>query len=498
MPRFAAAATPLALLLSSTAALADVTSDEVWADLRALMEGSGQTVTVGSEDRSGNTLTVRDIVIDMSMADATSSASLDQIAFVERGDGTVEIVLSPEYRIVSSSTVDGETVEVRAAMTHSALSLVVSGDATEKTYTYSAASVGFELSELAAQGATVPVTMNLEVANPSGNYVSRMEDGGRALDSTFVANAMHIDMSGSDATTGNFDFTMKLDNLAGGSEAFLPEGGEFADLAAFLNQGFSASGQMTYGATNYSFKGDIEGSHSEGSGGDSGGAFDFALSGDGLNYGAESRDASFTMRSTDIPLPEVAFGYEQGAFRLTMPVTASEGPQDFRLLTALRGLTVSDGVWALFDPMASLPRDPATVAIDVSGKARWFIDIFNPEAAASGAPPGELEELTIRNLEVSLVGAELTGSGDFTFDNTDMTTFDGMPKPEGSADLKLVGGNALLDKLVAMGFVPEDQATGFRMMLGLFARPGEGEDTLVSKIEVNGEGQVLANGQRLK
>jgi hypothetical protein len=36
------------------------------------------------------------------------------------------------------------------------------------------------------------------------------------------------------------------------------------------------------------------------------------------------------------------------------------------------------------------------------------------------------------------------------------------------------------------------------MMMGLFARPGPGEDELVSKIEVTEDGQVLANGQRIK
>ena len=55
-----------------------------------------------------------------------------------------------------------------------------------------------------------------------------------------------------------------------------------------------------------------------------------------------------------------------------------------------------------------------------------------------------------------------------------------------------------MDKLVAMGLLPQDQAMGARMMLGLFARPGEGEDTLVSKIEVSGDGAISANGQRLQ
>ncbi|MEO1365292.1 MAG: DUF2125 domain-containing protein, partial [Pseudomonadota bacterium] len=96
------------------------------------------------------------------------------------------------------------------------------------------------------------------------------------------------------------------------------------------------------------------------------------------------------------------------------------------------------------------------------------------------------------------LGAKLTGAGDFTFDNSDLVTFDGLPRPKGAVDLSLVGGNGLLDKLVAMGLVPEDQAMGARMMMGLFAVPGEAEDTLTSKIEVNDEGHVLANGQRLR
>ena len=73
-----------------------------------------------------------------------------------------------------------------------------------------------------------------------------------------------------------------------------------------------------------------------------------------------------------------------------------------------------------------------------------------------------------------------------------------MPRPKGGVDLTLVGGNGLLDKLVGMGLLPEEQAMGARMMMGLFAVPGEGEDTLNSRIEVNDEGHVLANGQRIR
>lgn len=497
-----AAPSALAILLSGTAAFADVTAEEVWAELRGMLESYGQSASAGSQDRAGNTLTVRDITIDAQVEGSTTSAALDQIAFVERGDGSVEIVLSPEYRVISSTVADGETFEIQVAMRHSALSVVVSGDAAEKTYTYSAASIGAELTELDTGDGPAPITATVEVAQPAGSYVTRTEGNGRAVVSAFTASGAQIAVGGSDDDAGSFAFTMDLDTLEGQSDSFLPESGSMEDFAAFLRSGFFANGELSYGTSTYSFEGDMEGSRSAGTGQDEGGNFDFAFGAEGLSYGARSRNASFTMRSSDIPLPEIAFALEESAFRLTMPVLQSDTPQDFGLVSALRGLTVSDGIWALFDPMGGLPRDPATIALDLSGKARWFIDIFSAEgaeAAASGsAAPGEVSALAVNELEVSLVSADLTGTGDFTFDNADTTTFPGMPRPEGSADLRLVGGNALLDRLVEMGFVPEDQAMGFRMMLGLFARPGEGEDTLVSKIEITPEGQILANGQRIR
>jgi hypothetical protein len=62
----------------------------------------------------------------------------------------------------------------------------------------------------------------------------------------------------------------------------------------------------------------------------------------------------------------------------------------------------------------------------------------------------------------------------------------------------LRGGNALLDTLVSMGLVPEQEAAGARMMMGLFAVAGAEPDTLNSTIEVQGNGQIFANGQRIQ
>ena len=73
-----------------------------------------------------------------------------------------------------------------------------------------------------------------------------------------------------------------------------------------------------------------------------------------------------------------------------------------------------------------------------------------------------------------------------------------MPKTVGQVDIDLVGANTLLDRLVDIGLVPPDAAGAARMMIGLFGMPGAGEDTLKSKLEINEEGHILANGNRIQ
>ncbi|MEY3533708.1 MAG: hypothetical protein RI979_1732, partial [Pseudomonadota bacterium] len=124
------------------------------------------------------------------------------------------------------------------------------------------------------------------------------------------------------------------------------------------------------------------------------------------------------------------------------------------------------------DPTGAVPHDPATLVIDTTGTALLKADLM---ASAEGTTPvAELHSLNVNDLTARVAGAELTGTGAFTFDNTDLTTFGGMPAPTGKLELKLMGGNGLLDALVSMGMLSEDDAMGARMMIAMFANPGAG------------------------
>ena len=292
-----------------------------------------------------------------------------------------------------------------------------------------------------------------------------------------------------------------MQDIALDGSGALPLDSDPQDLNAMLDDGLDFDGVFTTagGSSELTFEGP-DGSGTANTASD-GGEFSIAMGTVGLIYDVVQRNVNFNMLVTEFPLP-LSFTAAEVGTSILMPLQKSPEDQEFGLGLTLSDFTMSDVIWGLFDPTGQLPRDPATLVVDLSGQAKVLFDFLDPDQAAvleqTGTPPGELNALTLNVLELEAAGAKLTGAGDFTFDNSDLVTFDGMPRPLGALDLTLVGGNGLLDKLVGMGLVPQEQAMGARMMMGLFAVPGSAPDTLNSRVEINPEGHVLANGQRIR
>ena len=217
----------------------------------------------------------------------------------------------------------------------------------------------------------------------------------------------------------------------------------------------------------------------------------FAFDRSGFSYSGDSRNtiAEIAGPIPDFPLASLSYTIDAGEFDMAFPLMTSEEAQPFRLGFAMDGVRISEDLWSLFDPKRALPRDPLNMALDIEGTTIVALDPFDD----GDVVPFRQTRATLNNLLLSVAGAALTGNGSVI----DTSTGD-IPSGIGELNLMLTGGNTLLDALVAMGLLPDEQAMGARMILGMFARPGDGPDTLVSKIEVKEDGTILANGQRIK
>lgn len=504
MPRLALrASTALFLVLSTGSAMADVTPEEVWANWQAASTAYGQQMTATSVARSGDTLVVEGLTIRMDdPSGMVVNGTLAKVNFRDKGDGTVEVTMSDSYPLTMSvPDPDEGKVDLALEISQPGLVVTASGTAAETAYDFDAPSVGIRLAKIEGVDAeAVDLTADVTVTAMKGRYLVAGPDTAKTLDSQFSAQSLAMVIVGKDDdSTDGGRITATLANLQGASKGTFAGLDQIANLSAALKAGFAAEGSLSYGATAMDMDITDDGKPVKIKAAASGGSFDFGLDAGRMAYGAGGTGVEVTMSGADIPFPELRIAYDEAAFRFQVPTQPADQPGDFGFLVKIVGLAVSDELWAMADPMGQLPHDPATLVIDTKGKARLTADIFDPAVAAGlgDAPPGELHALEVTDLRASLAGADLTGGGSFTFDNADLMTYAGFPAPTGKLELKLVGGNGLLDKLIAMGLVAEDEAMGFRMMLSMFANPGAGPDELTSTIEFKDKG-FFANGQRLK
>ncbi len=490
----------LATLMLSSAAQAQVTPENVWQNWQAAGEASGQTLTAASESRVGDTLTVSNVAVNSTFDEGTLTGTIPEITFRDAGDGTVAVAMSPEYPLLLDTTgPEGERTKVAMTVRQPDLQIVSSGTPAETRYDFTAPSIQVTVDSVAVNDVAQEVDLMVDVTTLAGNYLFGA-GGSEGISSALTADRATMTMNVVDPqTTATARIAASVSDIAGTSSGIMLGSAQPADMAEALREGFTSEGDFTYGPVTIDFDtaegaDTATGKYTSGSGN-----LVFALDRDRMNYGGGVRDATLTVSGSAIPVPELSAQYAEAAFNLLIPVAQTEEPGDFAFLTRLVDLTISDEAWNLFDPSSVLPRDPATIIIDTTGTARWLVDMLSPTqpATPSEEAPVELHSLDIANLTVRAVGAEVTGKGAFTFDNTDLTTFQGMPAPTGTMDLTIVGANALIDRLIQLGVLPEDQAMGARMMMGLFARPGEGEDTLTSTLEFKDKG-FYANGQRLQ
>ena len=431
---------------------------------------------------------------------AATEGTIGEIRMKDLGDGTVEITQSESYSmVVTTPAVDGIEPPVAQTVTVSVNApgavTIVSGEVGAMSYDFTLPMI--EASVVSAADATDPIDVNLSMVNALGSYLVEGTEP-LTISGTFGAESMAIAIKGKgDAGSTDVDMTAAIGAIDSAFDATILDPAAMEDMAAALDAGFAFHFDTTYGATSFGLNIVEGGAPTAISGGVESGAIGIGMDSDVFSYQTGSKGLNLTVSGADIPFPEVKLALGESGFGLTMPTSPTDEPAPFSFLAKLVDLSISEEIWGMLDPGAALSHDPATVIVDGKGTARITTNIFAPETMTNGAPPGELISFELSQLLAKIAGAELSGTGAFTFDNTDLTTFDGVPAPTGKVDLKVTGANMLMDTLISMGMMTEEDAMGARMMLSMFANPGAGADEFTSVLEFKDKG-FYANGQRLQ
>lgn len=500
----------LGVILSAQTAMADVTPRQVWQDWQDYMLGMGYSLT-GTENQSGDTLAISNLTFDLSASpdQGEVTLSLETLSFVQNDDGTVTVMMPDVMPVQIDMTDTGpeaKPVKMNLTLNQTDHNMIVSGTPDEMTSDYRAGVLGMTLDQLAVgdesygdDTAAMEVALT-DVRNTTSTTLDEMRtytQEGTVASATYDMRFKNPDepaVAVISGTSADLSYT---------GESLLPVGlTQVSDMTSLFRAGLDVSANIDTG--NSTLTVDIEDPEN----GNAAAAFatesatlKIESSADGLNYAGTRQGMTGSVQPPEFPFL-LSFGMETLAFNLTAPAIKSDEAQDFALGLNLDGFTASDMIWGMLDPQGALPRDPASVSLDLTGKAKLLVDYLDPQAAErmaeSGDAPGELQSVALNSLIIDALGARLTGSGQAEFDNDAPANDTGLPPAAGALDLKLVGGNTLLETLVSSGLLPAQTAMGARMMMGMFAVPGEGEDTLTSRFELTRSGSILANGQQIR
>lgn len=493
--------TGVALLMTSTGAFADVTAQQVWDDWRSGTENIGQLkMTVGSEDYANGVLTVTDLSINMVDDEGEFRTNLPELLFTEQSDGSVAITMSPEQTMMFSGVEDGGAGSFVAHLVVEQTDgvTIASGAPGAMNYEMSIPSVSLRLDQLELDGEVVDADAGFIMSNFAGHMSWGPNDN--LFDIVYGATADRADMKftmSEPGGSGSLTMNGSYEGLQTDATIAYPPGTDPEDADELFAAGLAVEWAVQLGATNMAFDFSDDEETAQWSMQLGGASQHAAVDQASFMYDTTMRDFVFNLTTSEMPFP-IGMSAGEFGFGLSMPMSASPTPVPFDGRIFMTDISVDDDLWDMVDAGRVIPRDPATIAADISGTATLTRNLYDESGDdfSDMEPPGDLNSLEINTVDLAFGGATVHADGAFTFDNSDLETFDGMPRPEGQITAAISGVNGLMQKLGQIGLLQPEQAMGVTMMLGMFAVPS-GDDAMTSTIAIDGAGKITANGMPL-
>lgn len=533
----------IALAAMTAPAFADVTSEQVWQSWVDYYSSAGYQIKEGKREQAGDTLTLTDVTVSTEDGDPATTGQMTltvpQITMTETGDGKVRTVYADQMTGSFSGT-DSDARDFSANFTvdMAGNAMVTSGAAEDMTHELDYPVMDITLTTMKSDGKEQPLPIKVSLKNSTGK-MHNVAGATAKYDYDFKSESLTFTGDVTDEGGDKVKFSGDMAGLDMVGKMSLPSGSDLAkDLNAALKAGLILDGTVKFGATAAMF--DFAAEPVDGQAQTAAGKYDakgfdltFAMSQDGLTYQGNSGQAAFELTTSDMPFP-IKYAAESASFDLQLPVMKADAAQPFKFAYSLGGLTLGDEIWGLFDAQGVLPRDPASLDLDLTGLMQVNADLFDPATMAEqvmpGAEPADTDmdsaetpavpeagtadtaatdampevapepllptEMTINQFALNMLGAKVTATGALKApEGADIAT----APPVGQIKAEYEGVNGLIDKLASMGLIPEDQIMGVRMMLAMFAKPvTEGEDKLTTDLEFKEDGSIFANGQQIQ
>lgn len=501
--------TLLASTLSSLPLFADVTPEDVWEAYRQSMINSGMEVTA-DVSREGDTLVVRNMIYGLDMGgdtvNVTSTSTAPEVRFQERSGGKVASWFTAPITTLTTMPLDpalgdNETIETRMTMAINGETLV-EGTADDMLLSFDDLQVSMSGDPVYQDDILVQPGLDMSVEGIGGTYTLTTENDAMSSVMDMTAALLRYDIEMDDPSAGAMTMQMRTEDLAMEGTMDVPnaeEGRPFAEtFAAFVLDATATSAQSSF-----EMRMDVPESGPVAVSMQSGASeLGISMNAGLVGYDIETNDIGVVAQGQVIPGGQLRLSMARATENLLLPLGASDADQPFKIAFGLEELVLPDLVWMIADPEGQLPHDPANLRLAFEGTVQSDLNLFDFQAlealdAGEAKMPIQVKTLALPELYLSLAGASIAGTGAGRFLEAEPAMPGGLPPFAGSLSLDINGLQDLLDHFASRGILPPEQVMSVQMMLGLFARPGENAGQLVSTIEMQEDGTILANGQPL-
>ncbi len=457
----------------------------------ASMNKEGAGLTVGSREISDDgSLLLNDVVLKPEDGDIEISMDFLRLMPTQNEPGQILVTMS-------------DTVNILVQPENDPLELTLSSSEFELVTNWVEDMAGSPVVSIAASNLNLvggdpshPVLRALNLGFKDLAFSFRFSDATRALESAFSAGEIAAVYDINDPTTGSpqtgdilysqYQFALTAENIPkdeDGAKAFFDENGAFSltggSKGAKFTMTVDADG-LPVSLEGNAGEGEIEVSLKEG-------VLAYIIDAAGFDYGVEF-DPSV------LPIPPFNVSVSALTMDFRVPMRPSDAVQEANLDMAIRDLALSDALWSIFDPEETIPRDPATLEIDLGASLvieKPLVESFDEDGVEDAADPTEVatvSDIDVTTIFLSAGGAEIAADG-----RLDVINDGPIPMPEGAIDISLKGLQGLANSLAALGLVDQQQVGMAMGMMMAFAKPGDAADEFTSKIEFT-DGSIIANG----
>lgn len=496
-----AAALAGALFLAAPS-FAQTTPEAFFAEYQALLAPMGYTIKAASQAMEGDALVLTDLSYTLATPQAEIVVTTPRAEIRPLAEPGFELALTGSETMTVTTKVTDPTLP--EALPPMAMTLAMPGNVTKiggvpgaRVMAFIAPTMTLKMEGFQPDPAsTDSMAIGFTVANLAGNL--RFTAAAAAI--AYDATADRIDYS-VDATMP--DGTLKLT----GDYAGLSFKGEGPMVSAAVAAALFAAEDLTRidftaksaGLVLSTVSGPETVDYSQTSG-DS--TFSATFGKGQIDYDFGGLNTVIKFAGNALPMPPIDAEIADFGLRIALPVLPRETAGTAAIGLRLDGLKVSEPVWAMIDPTAILPRDPATLVLRVTSSARALIDLMNPDVASAEPKPGEppapdmpfvFDSVKVEEVTLRLAGATVKATGEATINNAGP-----VPMPVGGLDVSIEGALGLAEKLQSIGVVPPEQAAMAKGVLAAFAVPGATPDSFTTRIEATADGMITANGVPLQ